>query len=256
MTHVVQFVAPECCPAMRGGRSAGSGAGNGDNELPGSSGPQGSTVFLNRSRTVGDTLAEPLIAQGGDTRAVRERIDDLLTRVRLPADSAPRLPREFSSGQRQRLAVAHTLALRPRLIVCDEPVSALDPPTRRTVLDLLLEIQQDTGVSYLFISHDLAVVRCMGHRVVVIHQGRIVATGEAARVTGTPEHPCTRTLLLSSPVADVAERRRRGSATGRPRTDSLPWTVRGPGRFSSAATTARRRPVAKPPTGWRRAGRA
>ncbi|MEU9022802.1 ATP-binding cassette domain-containing protein [Actinomadura sp. NPDC048394] len=167
---------------------------------------------LNPSLTVGDTLAEPLVAQGGEARATRARIAALLDRVHLPADAAHRLPREFSGGQRQRIAIARALALRPRLVVCDEPVSALDLTTQRTILDLLLEIQEETAVAYLFVSHDLSVVRCMSHRVAVIHRGRIVETGESAQVTEDPEHPYTRTLLLSAPVADVAEQRRRRAA--------------------------------------------
>ncbi|MER5957930.1 ATP-binding cassette domain-containing protein [Streptomyces sp. NPDC001893] len=164
---------------------------------------------LNPSLTIGDTLAEPLLAQGVDAREARGRVGGLLDRVHLPPDAARRLPREFSGGQRQRVAIARALALRPRLVVCDEPVSALDLTTQRTVLDLLLEIQQETGVSYLFVSHDLSVVRCMSHRVAVIHHGEIVETGEADHITRTPDHPYTRTLLLSAPVADVAEQRSR-----------------------------------------------
>ncbi|MER7197747.1 glutathione ABC transporter ATP-binding protein [Streptomyces sp. CB01635] len=164
---------------------------------------------LNPTLTVGDTLAEPLLAQGVDAREARGRVDDLLDRVHLPSDAARRLPREFSGGQRQRVAIARALALRPRLVVCDEPVSALDLTTQRTVLDLLLEIQRETGVSYLFVSHDLAVVRCMSHRVAVIHKGEIVETGDTDHVTRSPHHPYTRTLLLSAPVADVVEQRRR-----------------------------------------------
>ncbi|NUP83637.1 MAG: ABC transporter ATP-binding protein [Nonomuraea sp.] len=165
---------------------------------------------LNPSRTIGDTLAEPLLALG--RRQARERVAGLLDRVRLPADAAGRLPREFSGGQRQRVAIARALAIDPKLIVCDEPVSALDLTTQRTVLDLLLEIQQQTGVSYLFISHDLAVVRFVSHRVAVIHRGEIVETGDAATVTTSPEHPYTRGLLLAAPVADVAAQRARREA--------------------------------------------
>lgn len=164
---------------------------------------------LNPARTIGDTLAEPLIGQGATAREARGRVGELLDRVHLPVDAAERLPREFSGGQRQRVAIARALALRPRLVICDEPVSALDLTTQRTVLDLLLEIQEETGVSYLFVSHDLSVVRFMSHRVAVIHRGEIVETGDAATVTSQPSHSYTRTLLLSSPVADVAEQRRR-----------------------------------------------
>ncbi|WP_245592503.1 ABC transporter ATP-binding protein [Actinomadura rifamycini] len=164
---------------------------------------------LNPSRAVGDTLAEPLLAQGTGRRDARRRVGELLDRVHLPADAAARLPREFSGGQRQRVAIARALAIGPKLIVCDEPVSALDLTTQRTVLDLLLEIQERTDVAYLFVSHDLAVVRSMSHRVAVLHRGEIVETGDAARVTGDPRHPYTRSLLLAAPVADVAEQRAR-----------------------------------------------
>ncbi|MFI6948061.1 ABC transporter ATP-binding protein [Streptomyces sp. NPDC050422] len=170
---------------------------------------------LNPARTIGDTLAEPLIGQGTGVREARGRIGELLDRVHLPTDAAGRLPREFSGGQRQRVAIARALALRPRLVICDEPVSALDLTTQRAVLDLLLEIQEETGVSYLFVSHDLSVVRFMSHRVAVIHRGEIVETGDAATVTSQPRHSYTRTLLLASPVADVAEQRRRRRAAER-----------------------------------------
>ncbi|TYB53509.1 ABC transporter ATP-binding protein [Nonomuraea sp. PA05] len=165
---------------------------------------------LNPSRTIGDTLAEPLLGLGA--RVARERVARLLDRVHLPADAARRLPREFSGGQRQRVAIARALAIDPKLIVCDEPVSALDLTTQRTVLDLLLEVQEQSGVSYLFVSHDLAVVRFMAHRVAVIHRGEIVETGSAAEVTGEPRHPYTRGLLLAAPVADVAAQRARREA--------------------------------------------
>jgi peptide/nickel transport system ATP-binding protein len=164
---------------------------------------------LNPARTIGDTLSEPLLAQGIDTREARGRVAGLMERVHLPGDSAARLPREFSGGQRQRVAIARALALRPRLIVCDEPVSALDLTTQATVLQLLLDIQEETGVAHLFISHDLSVVRFMSHRVSVIHRGEIVETGDADTLTRTPEHPYTRTLLLSAPIADVTGQRRR-----------------------------------------------
>ncbi|MEU4547273.1 ATP-binding cassette domain-containing protein [Nonomuraea dietziae] len=167
---------------------------------------------LNPSRTIGDTLSEPLLGQGIGSREARLRVGRLLDRVHLPADAARRLPREFSGGQRQRVAIARALAIDPKLIVCDEPVSALDLTTQKTVLDLLLEIQEQTGVAYLFVSHDLAVVRFVSHRVAVIHRGEIVESGEAATVTTQPRHPYTRGLLLAAPVADVAEQRARRQA--------------------------------------------
>ncbi|MBE1531216.1 ABC transporter ATP-binding protein [Actinomadura algeriensis] len=175
---------------------------------------------LNPSLAIGDTLSEPLLAQGVGRREARRRVGDLLERVHLPSDAAARLPREFSGGQRQRVAIARALAIGPKLIVCDEPVSALDLTTQRTVLDLLLEIQERTGVSYLFVSHDLAVIRFVSHRVAVLHKGEIVETGDAARVTGDPRHPYTRSLLLSAPVANVAEQRARREAFERERAAS------------------------------------
>ncbi|GAA3549784.1 ATP-binding cassette domain-containing protein [Nonomuraea rosea] len=153
---------------------------------------------LNPSRTIGDTLSEPLLGHGLPAREARDRVGALLERVHLPADAARRLPREFSGGQRQRVAIARALAIDPRLIVCDEPVSALDLTTQKTVLDLLLEIQEQTGVAYLFISHDLGVVRFMSHRVAVIHHGEIVESGDAASVTAEPQHPYSRGLLLAA----------------------------------------------------------
>ncbi|MET7275955.1 MULTISPECIES: ABC transporter ATP-binding protein [Streptomyces] len=167
---------------------------------------------LNPSLTVGDTLAEPLVAHGTGPREARERVRGLLDRVHLPADAAHRLPREFSGGQRQRVAIARALALRPRLVICDEPVSALDLTTQRAVLDLLLDIQEETGTAYLFVTHDLSVVRFMSHRVAVIHRGEIVETGDAADVTRAPRHAYTRALMLSAPVANVAAQRRRREA--------------------------------------------
>nr|WP_276311835.1 ABC transporter ATP-binding protein [Streptomyces globisporus] len=140
------------------------------------------------------------------------RIAELLDRVRLPADAADRLPREFSGGQRQRVAIARALALLPRLVICDEPVSALDLTTRRTVLEPLLEIQEESGVAHLFVTHDLTVVRFMSHRVAVIRGGELVESGDARSVTSEPRHPYTRALMLGAPVADVTEQRRRREA--------------------------------------------
>lgn len=157
--------------------------------------------------TIGDTLAEPL--RGMPRRQAVARVRELLDLVDLPADASQRLPREFSGGQRQRVAIARALALDPKLIVCDEPVSALDLSTQARVLDLLLGIQARTGVSYLFISHDLSVVREMSHRVAVLWRGELVEWGDGDQVTSRPTHPYTRQLLLSSPVADPRAQRER-----------------------------------------------
>lgn len=157
---------------------------------------------LNPSMTIGDILSEPLGIQGISGADARKRVRDLVDRVKLPSDSMDRLPREFSGGQRQRVAIARALALQPRLIVCDEPVSALDLSTQARVLDLFLEIQQTLGVSYLFVSHDLDVIRHVSHRVAVMFKGEIVEQGLAEKVTEHPEHPYTQRLLLASPVPD------------------------------------------------------
>jgi ABC-type glutathione transport system ATPase component len=157
---------------------------------------------LNPALEIGDILAEPLGVQGMAATAARKRVKELLDQVGLPSDAIHRLPREFSGGQRQRVAIARALALSPKLIVCDEPVSALDLSTQARVLDLFLQIQQDTGVSYLFVSHDLDVVRHISHRVAVMYRGEIVEQGPADVVTRDPEHPYTQRLLLASPVPD------------------------------------------------------
>jgi peptide/nickel transport system ATP-binding protein len=165
---------------------------------------------LNPSMTVGDILSEPLVVQGTELRVARQRVRTLLDQVGLPSDAHERMPREFSGGQRQRVAIARALAPEPKLIVCDEPVSALDLSNQARVLDLFIDIQRQTGVAYLFISHDLAVVRHISHRVGVVYRGDIVESGSAATVTKTPTHPYTRQLLLAAPVADpVLQEQRR-----------------------------------------------
>lgn len=157
---------------------------------------------LNPALEIGDILAEPLGVQGMEAAAAKKRVKELLDQVGLPSDAINRLPREFSGGQRQRVAIARALALSPKLIVCDEPVSALDLSTQARVLDLFLQIQKDTGVSYLFVSHDLDVVRHISHRVAVMYHGEIVEQGPAGVVTTDPDHPYTQRLLLASPVPD------------------------------------------------------
>jgi peptide/nickel transport system ATP-binding protein len=158
---------------------------------------------LNPSMTVEDILAEPLVARrSSDRKTAAQSVRTLLDQVGLPYDAVHRLPREFSGGQRQRIAIARALALKPKLIVCDEPVSALDLSTQARVLDLFISIQEETGVAYLFISHDLAVVRHISHRVAVLYRGDIVEYGDAADVTEHPEHPYTQRLLMAAPIPD------------------------------------------------------
>ena len=162
---------------------------------------------LNPALEIADILSEPLVAQGVDSTKARNAVGRLLDRVGLPADAARRYPREFSGGQRQRVAIARALALKPRLIVCDEPVSALDLTTQALVLDLLIELQRETGVAYLFITHDLSVVRHISHRVAVMYRGELVETGPVGKVTGEPDHDYTKRLLLAAPTADPDRQR-------------------------------------------------
>ncbi len=164
---------------------------------------------LNPSLTIEQTLTEPLLVHSVQKKEAAARVRNLLDQVKLPRDALTRLPREFSGGQRQRIAIARALALRPRLVVCDEPVSALDLSTQARVLDLFKEIQEATGVAYLFISHDLTVVRHLSHRVAVMYRGEIVEHGDGGEVTARPSHPYTRRLLLASPVPDPARQEQR-----------------------------------------------
>lgn len=165
---------------------------------------------LNPSLTVEQILSEPLDVRKVPKAESSKRIKDLFEMVRLPSDAGNRLPREFSGGQRQRIAIARALALKPALIVCDEPVSALDLSTQARVLDLFKDIQEQTHVAYLFVSHDLEVVRHISHRVAVMYRGEIVEFGEGDQVTSRPQHPYTKRLFYAAPVADPdAQARRR-----------------------------------------------
>jgi peptide/nickel transport system ATP-binding protein len=157
---------------------------------------------LNPSMTIEQILTEPLTVRKVEREAANKRVADLLDQVRLPQGAAHRLPREFSGGQRQRVAIARALALDPKLIVCDEPVSALDLSTQARVMELFIEIQERTGVAYLFVSHDLAVVRHLSHRVAVMYHGEIVEWGDGEQVTGAPEHPYTQRLFMAAPIPD------------------------------------------------------
>ena len=164
---------------------------------------------LNPAMQIADILSEPLIAQGTPGPEARNAVGHLLDQVGLPANAAQRYAREFSGGQRQRVAIARALALSPRLIVCDEPVSALDLTTQARVLDLFIELQRTTGVAYLFITHDLSVVRHVSHRVAVMYRGELVETGPTAEVTSRPAHEYTRALMLAAPTADPDRQRER-----------------------------------------------
>lgn len=177
---------------------------------------------LSPTMTIESILTEPLRANGMAKPEARDKVGDLLERVGLPAAVRSRLPREFSGGQRQRIAIARALTLDPRVIVCDEPVSALDLTTQARVLDLLVDIQQRTGVAYLFISHDLAVVRYVSHRVAVLYRGEVVENGDAEQVTSHPEHPYTQRLLLAAPLSDPDAQRERRRQRQQLRADPAP----------------------------------
>jgi peptide/nickel transport system ATP-binding protein len=159
---------------------------------------------LNPVRTVGSTLAEALLATDGQTRDIRRAAGELLERVGLPARYAERKPVALSGGERQRVAIARALAVRPRLIVCDEPVSALDVSVQAQILNLLSAVRREFGVSYLFISHDLAVVRQVAERVYVLREGEVVEEGRTSDVLDHPRHWYTRKLVESIPSSEEA----------------------------------------------------
>lgn len=165
---------------------------------------------LNPAMSVESILVEPLRAAGITNGLARVR--ELLEAVGLPQGIGGRYPREFSGGQRQRIAIARALALEPALIICDEPTSALDVTTQATVLDLLQSIQRETGVAYLFISHDLGVVNRVSDRIAVLRNGEIVELGAAEQVTTRPQHPYTKRLQMAAPVANPALQRARRTA--------------------------------------------
>ena len=150
--------------------------------------------------TIARSVAEPLVAAAMPAGDRRMRVFESLEQVGIPADAANRYPHEFSGGQRQRIAIARAMAAQPEFVVLDEPTSALDVSVQAQVLNLLVRLQEQTGVTYLFITHNLSVVHHVAHRVAVMHSGRVVEEGTGEQVMTDPRHPYTRGLLESMPV--------------------------------------------------------
>jgi oligopeptide/dipeptide ABC transporter ATP-binding protein len=166
---------------------------------------------LNPRATVGKIIGEALDIHRlvPDAAARRRRVESLLRDVGLDPSHAERYPHEFSGGQRQRIGIARALAVEPRLIVCDEPVSALDVSVQAQIVNLLQDLQREHGIAYLFVAHDLAVVRHLSRRILVMYLGRIVEAGEAKAICRAPKHPYTQALISAAPVVDPESKRRR-----------------------------------------------
>jgi len=202
---------------------------------------------LNSRMTVGDIVGEPLLVHHMADRAGRKaKVRELLETVGINPNTLNRYPHEFSGGQRQRIGIARALAVEPNFIVCDEPISALDVSIRAQIINLLQQLQREFGLTYLFIAHDLSVVRHISDRVAVMYLGRIVELAENAILYETPMHPYTQALLSAVPIPDPAaeEQRRpvcsRGTCprrSSRPRAATSTPAARRPERVSATSTT-------------------
>jgi len=169
---------------------------------------------LNPRKRVGQIVGNPLKLQGIASGAdLRRRVQELLERVGLSPEHYDRFPHEFSGGQRQRIGIARALALRPKLVVADEPVSALDVSIQAQIVNLLDDLQDELGLTYVFVAHDIGVVRHISDRIAVMYEGKIVEEGPADQVCERPRHPYTKTLLAAVPVPDPRESRARRQAS-------------------------------------------
>jgi oligopeptide transport system ATP-binding protein len=165
---------------------------------------------LNPRMTIGQILEEPMIVHGiRDVRERRKRVDELLEVVGLDTYHGSRYPHEFSGGQRQRIGIARSIVLRPKLVIADEPVSALDVSVQSQILNLLKDLQKQFHLTYLFISHDLSVVRHISDRIGVMYLGKMIEIGEAEQIYESPKHPYTKALLSAVPVADPKAKKER-----------------------------------------------
>ncbi len=188
---------------------------------------------LNPRITVGDSIAEPLkVHRLASAAEARRRVGELLERVGLTPDMASRYPHEFSGGQKQRICIARALALEPKLIIADEAVSALDVSIKAQVINLMMDLQESMGIAYLFISHDMAVVERISHRVGVMYLGEIVEIGPRAAIFGNPQHAYTRKLLDAVPLPDPAKRMARKPVSN----DEIASAVRAPDYVPPART--------------------
>ena len=170
---------------------------------------------LNSRHTIGNIIEEPLLIHGiGSVKDREERVTELLARVGIQQQAVAQFPHEFSGGQRQRIGIARAIALNPELIVCDEPVSALDVSIQSQILNLLLELQEEMNLTYLFIAHDLSVVKHISDRIAVMYLGKIVEYADADELYETPLHPYTRALISAIPVPDPLARKKRMVVTG------------------------------------------
>ena len=211
---------------------------------------------LNPRKRVADIIAEPLEIQGDGTRSSRRAaVAELLDEVGLPSEAATRYPHEFSGGQRQRIGFARALAVRPKMVIADEPVSALDVSIQAQILNLMEDLRNEHGLSYIFISHDLAVVRYIADRIGVMYLGKLVEVGRAGDVFSHPAHHYTQGLLDAVPIADVVHARdrqanqvrgrapeRRQPPVGLPVPDALPRGDRGVRRRGAGVHPGERGP--------------